>query len=103
MAGHRDNHGGSDLSPWEELTLLPLAASVAAAVLTAATWHRLLGWLVEQGVLVPADRSPLVALPAGSGIGLDAPRLAITAAALVFAVVCMVAAVRRRTGEGQPR
>jgi hypothetical protein len=103
MAGHRDNHGGSDLSPWEELTLLSLAASVAAAVLTATTWHRLLGWLVEQGVLVPADRSPLVALPAGHGIGLDAPRLAITAAALVFAVVCMVAALGRRTGEGEQR
>jgi hypothetical protein len=103
MAGHGNNHGGGDLSPWEELTLLSLAASVAAAVLTAATWHRLLGWLVEQGVLVPAERSPLVALPAGRGIGLDAPRLAITAAVLVFAVVCMVAAVRRRTGEEEPR
>jgi hypothetical protein len=103
MAGHRDNSGGSALSPWEELTLLSLAASVAAAVLTAATWHGLLGWLVEQGVLVPADRSPLVAFPAGRGIGLDAPRLVITAAALVFAVVCLVAAVRRRAGEGERR
>jgi hypothetical protein len=85
------------------LTLLSLAASVAAAVLTAATWHRLLGWLVGQGVLVPADRSPLVALPAGGGIGVDAPRLAIAAAVLVFTVVCLVAAVRRRTGEGEQR
>jgi hypothetical protein len=103
MAGHGNNHGGSDLSPWEELTLLSLAASVAAAVLTVATWHRLLGWLVEQGVLVPADRSPLVALPAGGGVGLDAPRLAITAAVLVFAVVCLVAGVRRRAGEEERR
>jgi hypothetical protein len=60
-----------------------------------------LGWLVEQGVLVPAERSPLVALPAGRGVGLDAPRLAITAAVLVFAVVCMVAGVRHRAGEGE--
>jgi hypothetical protein len=93
MSGH-DRGGDSQLSPWEELTMLSLGASVAAAVLTAATWHRLLGWLVDQGVLVPASVSPMVELPAGDGVGLDAPRLAIAVATLVFAVTCAVTVVR---------
>lgn len=96
MAG---NHAGSDLSPWEELSVISISASVGAALLTVATWHKVLTFLVEQQVLVPASSSPMVKIPAGSGIGLDAPRIAIAAAAVVFAIFLAVAAVRRRVDD----
>ncbi len=89
--------GGGQLSLWEELTMLSLGMSVAAALLTVATWKKLLNWLVDQHVLVAAKHQPLLELPAGAGIGIDLPRLAIAAAGLVFALVCAVAAIRRHT------
>jgi hypothetical protein len=94
-----DHAGGSNLSPWEELTVVSLGATAVAALLTVATWHKLLAYLVAQQVLVPASQSPLVKLPAGNGVGLDAPRLAIAVAAAVFGVVLLVATARRHGEE----
>lgn len=88
--------GGSNLSPWEELTVVSIGASVVAALLTVATWHKLLTYLVDQQILVPASQSPVVTLPAGDGVGLDAQRLAIASAALVFGVVLLAATARHR-------
>lgn len=90
---------GSNLSPWEELTVVSLGASVVAALLTVATWHKLLAYLVEQQILVPASESPVVRMPASNGVGLDAPRLAIAAAALLFGVMLLISAARRHGDE----
>lgn len=83
--------------------MLLVAASVIAGLLTAATWQRVLGWLVDHGVLVTAAESPLLALPASRGIGLDTPRVAIAAAVVIFTVVCTVTAVRHRASREDRR
>lgn len=90
---------GSNISPNEEITLILLGAAAIPVVLSVAMWHRLLAWLVDQKVLLPAAQEPLVSLPAGEGVGLDAPRLAIAAAVLVLVVVFGIAALRRRGDE----
>lgn len=95
----------SQLSPTEELLMLKVGmvafAMVVGSVFTVATWHRALDWLVGHQVLVTAAESPLVRLPAGNGVGLDASRLAIALAALVFMVVCGVAALRHHFAGGR--
>ncbi|WP_203338607.1 hypothetical protein [Nocardioides limicola] len=89
----------SQLTPTEELLMIKVGmvafAVVVGSIFTVATWHKALDWLVAHQVLVTAAESPLVTLPAGDGVGLDASRLAIAAAAAVFAVVSGVAALRR--------
>ena len=94
---------GSNLSPTEEITVITLAGTGILAVLSVATWHRLLAWMVDQKLLLPAAQDPLVTLPAGAGVGLDVPRLAIASAVLVFIVVFGIAALRRRGDEEAPR
>jgi hypothetical protein len=74
------------------MLLLVVGCLVLGSVDTVATWHRVVGWMVAHDLVVAGSRSPLLELPAGSGAGLDAPRVAILGAALVFAVVCVVAA-----------
>ncbi|MDP3889834.1 hypothetical protein [Nocardioides sp.] len=89
----------SQLSPMEELLMIKVgmvALGVAAGALTISTWHRILAWLVDHDVLLPAADSPLVGVPGGEGVGLDASRLAIATAVLLFLIVCGVAAIRQR-------
>ena len=59
-----------------------------------------MSWLLENQVLVAAGEQPLLALPASGGAGLDVPRLALAAAALLVVVAGAVSAVRRRLREG---
>ncbi|MGL5824986.1 MAG: hypothetical protein ACRCYU_09245 [Nocardioides sp.] len=91
--------GNSQLTPTEELIMLKVgmvAAAVAiGSIFTVATWHKALNWLVSHQVLVTAAESPLVTLPAGNGVGLDAPRLAIAGAVVVFGLVSGAAVLRR--------
>lgn len=90
--------GGSDLTPMEELLLLKVgliaACMVVSSVFTVAFWHRILDWLVEHQVLVEASVSPIVIMPAGRGVGLDLPRVAIAIGAGMALVVFGVAALR---------
>ncbi len=93
----------SNMSPFEELTMLSIGAAVVASLLTVATWHKVVAYLVDQQVLVAASESPLVSVPASKGAGLDAPRLAVVAAIALFGVVLLVSAARRRSEEEQER
>ena len=94
----------SELTPTEELLMLKVGmiafAMAVGSIFTVATWQRALDWLVSHQVLVMAAESPMVKLPSGNGVGLDAPRVAIALAALVFGVVCGVAALRRHLATG---
>ena len=72
---------------------LSLGAAGAAAV---AWWAQAVSWLLEHQVLVAADERPLLTVPGGAGAGLDLPRLALLAAALLVTVSAAVGAVRRR-------
>jgi hypothetical protein len=89
-----------DMSPWEEILVLKIGliagATVAGSIFTAATWHKILHWLVDHDALVPAKESPLVEIPAGNGVGLDATRTALAIAVVVFLLISSVAAVRHR-------
>jgi hypothetical protein len=94
------HRGESQLGPTEELLMVIAAAMVVGSVFTVATWHRALDWAVAHQVLVPASASPLLTMPAGDGAGLDARRLAIASAAVVFVTVCGVASLRRYFAAG---
>lgn len=99
----RDLNGGQDPSALEELVMLKLllvgGLAVVGSIFTAATWGKVLAWLVEHQVLVSAKESPLVPVPAGDGSGLDLPRLALLAVGVLFAGYCGVAALRRRAAK----
>lgn len=90
----------NQLSPTEELLMLKVAmiavATVAASIFTISTWHRALAWLVEHQVLVAANDSPLLRLPAADGIGIDAPRLAVAVAVLGIVLAGLGSAWRHR-------
>lgn len=72
--------------------ILGFGAAVAAAL---TWWAKTLLWLLEHQVVVAADRHPLVALPYSAGAGLDVPRLALAAAALLLLLTASISAVRR--------
>ena len=88
------------MTPGEELLMVIVGCSVlmvaARALLSLQGWHWALDWLVAHQVLVGAADGPLVRLPGGRGVGLDAPRAAITAAVSVLLIVSGISAARRR-------
>ena len=89
------------MTPGEELLMVIVGCSVlmvaARALLSLQGWHWALDWLVAHQVLVGAADGPLVRLPGGQGVGLDAPRAAITAAvAAGLLIVSGISAARRR-------
>jgi hypothetical protein len=94
------DRGESQLSPTEELLMVAALAMVVGSVVTVTIWHRALDWAVAHQVLLPASASPLITMPAGDGVGLDARRLAIAVAAVVFLIVCGVASLRRYFAAG---
>jgi hypothetical protein len=100
MSGNNAGGGSPRLGPIEELLMLVAGMITVGPVLTVATWQRVLDWAVAHQVLVPASTSPLVTLPAGEGVGLDASRLAIAVAAVVFLIVWGVASLRRYFAAG---
>lgn len=89
-----------DMSPGEEILLFKLGliagVTVAGSIFTAATWHKVVRWLVDHDVLVPAKASPIVEIPAGNGAGLDSGRIALLVAAVVFLIISSIAAMRHR-------
>lgn len=90
-----DAESFKNMSPIEQASVVVVGAVVFSAVATAATWHRLLGWLVDHDVLVPAQHAT-VSIPYGDGVGLDAPRIAIALALAALTLITGVAAVRQR-------
>jgi len=73
-----------------------LTAIGSVAVVAATMWERVVSWLLQQHVVVADVGDPIVTLPASGGAGLDVPRLALLAAALVAATAVGVAGWRRR-------
>ena len=89
----------------DNLTLLMLVISAAGAI--AATAVALLtgavttavDWALAHQVLVPAAAQPVLTIPAAGGAGLDGPRVALLAAAVLVVLTVAVDAllrVRRR-------
>lgn len=80
-------------------------AAAAGAILSSAE-SAAVQWLLSHHVLVPADAGPVLTLPNAGGAGLDEPRLAIAAAAVLALLYLLVSAARRvraRSGLGEPR
>lgn len=92
-----------EMSPGEEILLLKLGliagVTVAGSIFTAATWHKVVRWLVDHEVLVPAEAAPLIEFPASQGAGLDAGRTALAVAAVVFLVISGIATMRHRADQ----
>lgn len=92
--------GNQSMTPGEELLVVIVGCSVlmvaARALFSVQGWHWALDWLVSHQVLVGAADGPLVRLPGGQGIGLDASRVAITAAVAGLLIVSGISAARRR-------
>jgi len=53
-------------------------------------------WLLAHQVLLAGSAHPLLVVPYAGGAGLDVPRLALLAAAVLLLTVGVVGAVRRR-------
>jgi len=74
---------------------LASALSVAAvAGFATSTWHRVVDWLVAHHVLVDGSRA-LLEVPVSNGAGLDLPRLALLAGAVLVAGAVVVSSLRR--------
>lgn len=81
---------GSSLSDSDQMALfwiVPIALMVALGS-AGLWWSKALTWLVGHSILIAADASPIVRIPAAQGVGLDGRR-AIIALAIVFAVVAI--------------
>lgn len=72
--------GDDDLFTW--LTAIVLFASGASAAALAA-WGKIVTWLLEHKIIVPAAADPTVVIPSTVGAGLDLPRIVIAMAALI--------------------
>lgn len=87
----------SSTSPDDEFVLFVIACVVLVTILGSAGlfWATGVGWLVEHQVLVPASQHPLMRMPGGAGAGLDAPRVAVVAGAVLALLAWGVSAARR--------
>jgi len=87
----------SSTSPDDEFVLFIVGCVVLVTVLGSAGifWATGVSWLVEHHVLVPASQHPIVRMPGGSAAGLDGPRVAVVAGALVAILAWGVSAARR--------
>lgn len=91
MTGQNARTSDDDLFVLLIVGMLSLGA-IGTAI--AVAWDTALRWLLEHQVLVAAGQHPLLPVPYSRGAGLDAPRVAIAAAALVLLLVCAVGWVR---------
>lgn len=83
-------------SPDDEFVLFIVACVALVTILGSAGffWATGIGWLVEHQVLVPAGEHPLLRIPAGSGAGLDGPRVTIVVGFALAVLAWAVSAVR---------
>ena len=83
----------------DDFLLLLLAGFLGSGALLAAAvtrWDQAVRWLLDHRVLLPAAARPLLAAPGAHGAGLDLPRLAIAAAAVLLVIASAAGAVRQR-------
>lgn len=78
------------------LLIIGVLGMGAVGGVLAATWSRALVWLLEHQVVVAASAHPMLVLPRSAGAGVDLPRLALAAAAVLLLTAAAVGAVRRR-------
>ncbi len=92
-----DGHNGLATTPQEEMLLIHLAAGLLTVLVASAGvfWLKGATWLVEHRILVSASAHPLIAVPGAAGAGLDLPRVAIAAAAVIAVIAWAASAVRR--------
>lgn len=89
--------------PEEELAVLVVGVIAVGAVLARADtfWSEKAGpWLVRRAVLAGPVDEPLLVIPGLHGAGLDLPRIAVAAAAVIAIVVAAVA--RRAKSRQEP-
>lgn len=65
-------------------------------------WPRIVGWLIDNGLIVPGAEHPVVPLPGTGGAGLDGPRVVAIVAILLIWLLLM-ADVRGRRRRNPPR
>lgn len=81
----------------DTIWLILIGIAVFSSVGVAAFWARVTRFLVDRQVLVG---DPVLAIPgAAGGAGLDLPRLAILAAAILGSLFLAVSVARRRWGQ----
>lgn len=88
-------------SPGEQMLLVIVGTVVAGSIVSLATWHRVIDFLVDRQILLPASTDPLLPVPAANRAGLDVARLAILVAGLAIVVVFGASEIRRRSRVGQ--
>lgn len=88
---------GPNSSADDDFVLVILGCLAAGAALgSVGLWRRrIVSWLVEQELLLPATSQPLLTLPGTDGCGLDLARLAVVAAALLVLGAVIFSAIRR--------
>jgi len=91
MSGPQTASAESD----ERLQIILSVMALTSVVGVAAMWKAVLTFLIGFAVLVPAGADVVADIPAGSGVGLDAPRCWI-AAALALAVLGVAVKYQRR-------
>jgi hypothetical protein len=84
------------ISEQDRVVLVLLAVAFIALGGAAALWSRVVSKLLELHLLLPAGPQVLLSLTATHGAGLDARRIAITAAGLLLALAAAVGARGRR-------
>lgn len=78
-----------------QLLMLACGAIATGTISLGFFWDAALKWLVQHQIVVTAQASPLLVLPASAGAGLDLPRTAIAAAAVLALLIVGAAAIRR--------
>lgn len=100
MSSSQQQGGGGGGSVSDEGLLAVIGFVVvcvgSGSVAAMAMWDRVVGWLMDLHLVVAAADGPVVVLPKSAGAGLDVPRLAVIAAAVIAVIVCVVSSVRRR-------
>lgn len=81
--------------------MLAITVGVPAAI-AYFTRDRIVGWLLEYQVLVPAAGDPLLKIPAAGGAGLDLARLVIALGVLMGLIVAAAGVLARRRRGASP-
>ena len=84
-------------TPEEEFLLIfvGLGALGAIAGSLAFFWSKVVAWLLDHGILLPATAHPMLTIPGTHGAGLDVMRAAIAAGVLLALLALFVSAAVR--------